>query len=121
MSKPEIELAEFVAQFPAIEVPDAARKTARRVLMACAGTGVAAGGEAGIAELHDLLTRRGGAHQARSLIFGGWLPAHAAAQFNGGPQETVAHACALSLIAELLKNIGQQRSGQRAAVDHPFA
>ncbi|MDX1518347.1 MAG: MmgE/PrpD family protein, partial [Woeseiaceae bacterium] len=40
-------------------------------------------GEAGIAELHELLQRRGGAAQARTIVFGTWLPAHAAAQFNG--------------------------------------
>jgi 2-methylcitrate dehydratase PrpD len=83
VSRPETELAQFITELPASDIPEAARTTARRVVLACAGTGVAAGGEAGIAELHEMLRRRGGAHQARSLIFGGWLPAHAAAQFNG--------------------------------------
>jgi 2-methylcitrate dehydratase PrpD len=76
-------LAEFIADTPSSQIPSEARRTARRVMLACAGTGVAAGGEAGIAELHGLLRRRGGAEQASAFVFGGKLPAHAAAQFNG--------------------------------------
>jgi 2-methylcitrate dehydratase PrpD len=83
VSNPEAALAELIAELPADQIPFDARKTARRVLLACAGTGVAAGGEAGIAELLELLRRRGGAPQARALVFGEKLPAHAAAQFNG--------------------------------------
>lgn len=83
MSNTESQLAEFVAALPSRDIPATARKTARRVLLACAGTGVAAGGEAGIAELHELLMRRGGEPQARTMVFGSALPAHAAAQFNG--------------------------------------
>lgn len=83
MLTPETALAEFIAELPASRIPSDARTTARRVMLACAGTAVAAGGEAGIAELHELLMRRGGAQQARAFVLGGKLPAHAAAQFNG--------------------------------------
>jgi 2-methylcitrate dehydratase PrpD len=83
LPQPENALAEFVTQLQPAHVPVQTRKTAQRVLLACAGTGVAAAGEAGIAEIYALLRRRGGAEQARVLVFGGRLPAHAAAQFNG--------------------------------------
>lgn len=83
MQQAETALAEFAAGVRLEDIPAASRTTAKRVLLACAGTGIAAGGEAGIAELHDLLLRRGGAAEARTLVFGARLPAHAAAQFNG--------------------------------------
>jgi 2-methylcitrate dehydratase PrpD len=81
--QPELELSEFIAQYRPGEVPEKPTQVARRVLLAVAGTGVAAAGEEGIAELYTLLQRRGGAAQARAIAFGGSLPAHAAAQFNG--------------------------------------
>ena len=80
---PESELSIFVTDLRTDEVPAAALKTARRVLLACAGTGIAGAGEEGIAPLHQLLQERGGAGEARTLVFGTGLPAHAAAQFNG--------------------------------------
>jgi 2-methylcitrate dehydratase PrpD len=81
--KPELELTEFVTRLRVTEVPPAALKTARRVLMASVGAGIAGAGEDGIAQLRRLLQVRGGADEARALVFGGKLPAHAAAQFNG--------------------------------------
>lgn len=80
---PEQKLAEFLTQLSLDDVSSAARHTARRVLLADIGTGVAGAGEDGIAELRALLRQRGGAPEARSLVFGDRLPAHAAAQLNG--------------------------------------
>ena len=79
----EIELSDFVASIGAADVPDAALQTARRVLVASVGAGIAGAGEDGIAQLRELLGSRGGAPEARTLVFGATLPAHAAAQFNG--------------------------------------
>jgi len=76
-------LAEFVTGFRTEEIPPNTARTARRVLLAVAGTSVAGAGEDGIRELYGLLQHRGGAEQARALVFGGSLPAHAASQFNG--------------------------------------
>ena len=80
---PEARLAEFIASLSTDTIPEQTRTTARRVLLACAGTGVAAAAEDGIAELHALLLRRGGREEARTFVFGNALPAQAAAQFNG--------------------------------------
>lgn len=80
---PEYELSDFITRLQTAEIPVIALNTARRVLIACAGTGIAGAGEEGIAQLHQLLQQRGGAEEARTLVFGGKLPAHAAAQFNG--------------------------------------
>lgn len=81
--QPEHELSDFITQLRTAEVPAAALLTARRVMMASAGAGIAGAGEEGIAPLLQLLQKRGGAGEARALVFGGKLPAHAAAQFNG--------------------------------------
>ena len=80
---PEQRLARFVHGWPAAEVPAEAGRIVRLVVLAAAGTGVAGAGEDGIEPLRALLRQRGGAAEARSLVFGDRLPAHAAAQLNG--------------------------------------
>ena len=81
--KPEVALAEFVTRMRPNELPPAALDTVRRVLMASVATGIAGAAEDGIAPLRKLLQARGGRNEARTLVYGDWLPAHAAAQFNG--------------------------------------
>lgn len=76
-------LARFVVGQPLAGVPPEAQRTAQRVLLAVAGTGVAGAGEDGIAELRALLLERGGTPLATTLVFGDRLPAVAAAQLNG--------------------------------------
>jgi 2-methylcitrate dehydratase PrpD len=80
---PELALADFVTRVRAADVPADVAKIVRRVLLASVGAGIAGAGEDGVAELRGLLRSRGGAPEARSLIFGDRLPAHAAAQLNG--------------------------------------
>ncbi len=79
----ERRLADFVCTLQPRDVPPDAQRTVRLVLRAAAGTGIAAAAEDGIAELRALLLERGGAAQARTLVFGDRLPATAAAQLNG--------------------------------------
>ncbi len=78
----EARLARFIVTLDAAALPAAAQRTVRLVLLAAAGTGVAGAGEDGIAPLRELLRERGGAPQARCLVFGDRLPAAAAAQLN---------------------------------------
>ncbi|CAN5340948.1 MmgE/PrpD family protein [soil metagenome] len=80
---PETRLARFIVGLQASHVPADALTTTRRVLLAAVGTGIAGAGEDGIDALRGLLASRGGTAQARSLVFGERLPAHAAAQLNG--------------------------------------
>jgi 2-methylcitrate dehydratase PrpD len=80
---PEQQLARFALGLQAADLPPAAARIVRLVLLAAAGTGVAGAGEDGIAELRALLLARGGHGQARTLVFGDALPAAAAAQLNG--------------------------------------
>ena len=80
---PEVALAEFIAGFELSAVPADTLKTTRRVLMAAIGAGIAGAGEEGIVQLGRVLRVRGGTPEARTLVFGERLPAHAAAQFNG--------------------------------------
>lgn len=79
----ESQLAEFILQQRGADAPASAQRIAKLVLMAAGSCGVAASGEDGIAALRGLLLERGGAAQARTLVFGDWLPANAAAQLNG--------------------------------------
>jgi 2-methylcitrate dehydratase PrpD len=79
----EYQLAEFVTRCQPGDASVATLETMHRVLLASVGTGIAGAGEAGIAELRHLLRTRGGNPEARTLIFGDVLPAHAAAQLNG--------------------------------------
>ena len=81
--KTESRLAEFVCAIAARDVPPPTLQVLRRMLMAVAGTAIAGAGEDGIAALRALLVERGGAAQARTLVFGDALPAAAAARFNG--------------------------------------
>ncbi|MFN0186592.1 MAG: MmgE/PrpD family protein [Aquabacterium sp.] len=80
---PEQTLAHFVVTLDAATVPSRTRQVVRHVAMAALGAGVAASAEDGIAGLRALLRGRGGAAQARTLVFGDALPAVAAAQLNG--------------------------------------
>jgi 2-methylcitrate dehydratase PrpD len=79
----ESTLVEFVHGLRLADVPAEAVLTTRRVALAALGTGVAGAGEDGIEPLRALLRSRGGAGQARCLVFGDRLPAVAAAQLNG--------------------------------------
>jgi 2-methylcitrate dehydratase PrpD len=80
---PEEQLADFIVGFEASHLPPEAARIAQWVLLAATGPGVAGAQEEGIAPLRALLLARGGAPQARSLVFGDALPAAAAAQLNG--------------------------------------
>jgi 2-methylcitrate dehydratase PrpD len=80
---PEEQLAAFIVGFQAEHLPPAAARIAQWVLLAATGPGVAGAQEEGIAPLRSLLLARGGAAQARCLVFGDVLPAAAAAQLNG--------------------------------------
>jgi 2-methylcitrate dehydratase PrpD len=80
---PEQQLARFVVQQQAREMPDSALLTTRRVFLAAVGTAIAGSGEDGIAPLRELLLERGGTPQATTMVFGDKLPADAAAQLNG--------------------------------------
>jgi 2-methylcitrate dehydratase PrpD len=79
----ESQLATFIRTQRADELSDDAARIARRVLLAAVGTGIAGAAEDGIGPLRQLLLERGGSAQARTLVFGDRLPAHAAAQLNG--------------------------------------
>jgi 2-methylcitrate dehydratase PrpD len=79
----ESRLAGFVCRQQAAGLPPEATRIARLVLLAAVGTGVAGAAEDGIDALRQLLQARGGTGQARTLVFGDSLPAHAAARFNG--------------------------------------
>jgi 2-methylcitrate dehydratase PrpD len=79
----ENQLADFVVTLQAQDIPEPALRTTRLLLLAACGAAVAGSGEDGIAALRDLLLESGGTGQARSLIYGDRLPAHAAAQLNG--------------------------------------
>lgn len=79
----EQRLADFVCTLRPQDVPPDARRTLQLMVRAAAGTGIAASGEDGIAQLRALLLERGGAPQACTLVFGDRLPATAAAQLNG--------------------------------------
>ncbi len=81
--KLESRLAHFVVAQRAADVPADALRITKLVLMAAGSTGVAGAAEDGIAALRELLQERGGAPQARTLVFGDHLPASAAAQLNG--------------------------------------
>ena len=81
--KPELELSDFITSLVSADATDATLETARRVLLASVGAGIAGASEDGISQLRKLLGARGGAHEARTFVFGTRLPAHAAAQFNG--------------------------------------
>lgn len=80
---PEAALAQFVTSVRPNDLSPAALATVRRVVMAAVGTGIAGAAEDGIEPLRELLRARGGRPEARTLIYGDRLPAHAAAQFNG--------------------------------------
>lgn len=79
----EQQLADFVTGWQAADTPAAAQRITKLVALASLGTGVAGAGEDGIQPLRQLLLSRGGAGQARSMVFGDRLPAVAAAQLNG--------------------------------------
>jgi 2-methylcitrate dehydratase PrpD len=79
----ETALARFVCSVQAGGLPADVGRITRLVLLAAVGAGVAGASEDGIAPMRGLLLERGGAGQARSLVYGGRLPAHAAAQLNG--------------------------------------
>ncbi len=79
---PETQLADFIVGFEAWQLPAEAARIVQWVLLAATGPGVAAAQEEGIGPLRAMLLARGGAQQARSLVFGDLLPASAAAQLN---------------------------------------
>ncbi|MDH5539768.1 MAG: MmgE/PrpD family protein [Rhizobacter sp.] len=79
----ESRLAHFVCTLQAGDLPADAARITRLVMLAAVGTGVAGASEDGVAPLRGLLLERGGAGQARTLVYGDRLPAHAAAQLNG--------------------------------------
>ncbi len=79
----ESRLADFVVGLQAHDVPLAPLRITKLVTLAALGAGVAGSGEEGIEPLRQLLLARGGAGQARTLVFGDRLPAVAAAQLNG--------------------------------------
>ena len=79
----ESRLVEFVGTTTIGDVAAEALDVARRVLLSTCGTGVAGAGEAGVAELRDLLRERGGRSEATSIVFGDRLPASSAALLNG--------------------------------------
>ncbi|HET7525860.1 MAG TPA: MmgE/PrpD family protein, partial [Burkholderiaceae bacterium] len=79
----ENQLAEFVCTLRSDDVPPAAQRVVRQMLLAVCGTALAGAGEDGIAGLRALLRERGGAPQATAFVFGDRLPATAAARFNG--------------------------------------
>jgi 2-methylcitrate dehydratase PrpD len=81
--KTESRLAEFVCTLQADQVPPAAQRVLRHMLMAVCGTALAGADEDGIAALRALLRERGGTAQATSFVFGDGWPAAAAARFNG--------------------------------------
>lgn len=83
MKKPEQQLAHFVTELRAKEVPPEAQRIVRLMVMAVCGTGIAGASEDGVQALRELLCEAGGAAQATTLIYGDKLPARAAAQFNG--------------------------------------
>ena len=79
----ENQLAAFVCSLQARDVPPAALRVVRRMVMAVSGTALAGAGEDGIGALRALLRERGGAPQATTFVFGDRLSAAAAARFNG--------------------------------------
>jgi 2-methylcitrate dehydratase PrpD len=79
----ESQLAEFVCTLQARDVPPAALRVLRHMLMAVAGTALAGADEDGVSALRSLLRERAGAPQATMLVFGDRVPAAAAARFNG--------------------------------------
>jgi len=81
--KIETQLAEFVCTLRPRDVPPAAQRVLRQMLMAVCGSALAGAAEDGIAALRSLLRERGGAPQATAFVFGDRLPAAAAARFNG--------------------------------------
>ncbi|HEX6720492.1 MAG TPA: MmgE/PrpD family protein [Burkholderiaceae bacterium] len=81
--KIESQLAEFVCTLQAEQVPAAAQRVLRHMLMAVCGTALAGAEEDGIAALRSLLRERGGAEQATTFVFGDRVPAASAARFNG--------------------------------------
>lgn len=83
MGTPEQQLADFVADLRADQVPPEAQRVVRLMVMAVCGTGFAGAAEDGVPALRELLCEAGGAPQATTLVYGDRLPARAAAQFNG--------------------------------------
>jgi 2-methylcitrate dehydratase PrpD len=81
--KTETQLADFVCTLQPRDLPPAAQRVLRQMLMAVCGTALAGAEEDGIAALRALLRERGGAPQATTFVFGERLPAAAAARFNG--------------------------------------
>ena len=79
----ETRLADFIRDTQLGDIPAEAVHVAKLVLRSAMATGVAGASEDGIAALRELLRSRGGAAQARTLVHGDRLPAHAAAQLNG--------------------------------------
>lgn len=76
-------LARFACELQSDAIPEAARRVVRHMVLAVAGTALAGAAEDGVPALRELLLERGGAPEARTLVFGDRLPASAAAQFNG--------------------------------------
>lgn len=79
----ERELVSFATGLQLAEVPHTAIATARRVLMAVLGAGIAGSAEDGVESLRTLLIERGGRPEATALVFGDRLPASSAAMLNG--------------------------------------
>jgi 2-methylcitrate dehydratase PrpD len=80
---PEAQLARFVCRVQPPQLSADAARITRLVLLAATGTGIAGAAEDGIEGLRRLLLSRGGREEARTLVYGDRLPAHAAAQLNG--------------------------------------
>lgn len=70
MKKPEQQLAHFVTELRAEEVPPEAQRTVRLMVMAVCGTGIAGASEDGVQALRELLCEAGGAAQATTLMSG---------------------------------------------------
>jgi 2-methylcitrate dehydratase PrpD len=79
----ETRLADFIGDTQLGAMPSEAVQVVNLMLRSAVATGVAGASEDGIGALRELLRSRGGAAQARTLVHGDRLPAHAAAQLNG--------------------------------------
>lgn len=83
MQTPEDRLASFVLETELTQIPPEVRQLIHEIVRLVFGTAMAGAGEDGIAELRELVVQQGGRSEARSLVFGDYLPASSAAMLNG--------------------------------------